>query len=131
MRFEVPQFIDVEDKIFGPLTLKQFIYLIGGGALAYLSYKIVPFPFNLILVVAFAGFALALAFYRLNNRPFLEVVQSYVKYKIASKIYIWQRAPATKKSDAPVVAPVPVAPAKDTSEKRISTLAQNLDILDQ
>jgi len=30
MRFEVPQFIEVEDKIFGPFTWKQFIYLMGG-----------------------------------------------------------------------------------------------------
>ncbi len=33
MRFEVPQFIDVEDKIFGPFTFKQFLYLAGGAGL--------------------------------------------------------------------------------------------------
>ncbi|MFM2424198.1 MAG: hypothetical protein RLZZ70_589, partial [Candidatus Parcubacteria bacterium] len=30
MQFEVPQFIEIEDKIFGPLTWKQFLY-VGGG----------------------------------------------------------------------------------------------------
>ena len=34
MMFSVPQFIDVEDKIIGPLTLKQFIYLAGGAGLS-------------------------------------------------------------------------------------------------
>jgi hypothetical protein len=29
MQFRVPQFIDIEDKLFGPLTFKQFIYLAG------------------------------------------------------------------------------------------------------
>jgi len=30
MRHEVPQFIDIEDKIFGPLTFFQGLYLLGG-----------------------------------------------------------------------------------------------------
>ena len=38
MRFSVPQFIDVEDKIFGPLTLKQGIYRVGAVGAAYLIY---------------------------------------------------------------------------------------------
>ena len=44
MRFEVPQFIEIEDKIIGPLTWKQFIYLAGGvGALLILYYLIDSF----------------------------------------------------------------------------------------
>ena len=27
MQYQVPQFIEVEDKIFGPLTFKQFLYI--------------------------------------------------------------------------------------------------------
>jgi hypothetical protein len=82
MRFEVPQFIDVEDKIFGPLTFKQFIYLVGGGGTCYLSYKLVLFPFWIILSAGFAIFALLLAFYRLNNRPFIEVAQNWLTFKL-------------------------------------------------
>ena len=43
MQFQVPQFIEIEDKIFGPLTFKQFIYLAGGGGLCFLLYTILPF----------------------------------------------------------------------------------------
>ena len=42
MRFQVPQFIEVEDKIFGPLTLKQFIYVFGGGGLCFVFYTFLP-----------------------------------------------------------------------------------------
>jgi len=35
MRFEVPQFIDVEDKLFGPLTFTQFVYLAGSGGISF------------------------------------------------------------------------------------------------
>ena len=31
MRATVPQFIDVEDRVIGPLTIKQFLYLLAGG----------------------------------------------------------------------------------------------------
>ena len=55
MRFQVPQFIDIEDKIFGPLTFKQFVYLAGGGGLAFLIYKSVPFMLALPLMLAVIG----------------------------------------------------------------------------
>ena len=42
MQYQVPQFIDVEDKIFGPFTFKQFIYMIGGIALSYIIYRFIP-----------------------------------------------------------------------------------------
>ena len=46
MQFQVPQFIEIEDKIFGPLTFKQFIYLAGGVGASivlwlYIPYKII------------------------------------------------------------------------------------------
>ena len=77
MRFEVPQFIDVEDKIFGPLTFKQFIYLAGGVGLAYVSYKLVPAPISWILALAFVILGLLLAFYKVNSRTFIEIAQAF------------------------------------------------------
>ena len=132
MRFEVPQFIDVEDKMFGPFTFKQFIYLAGGAGLAYVSWKIVPFPFSILLALAFIAFAGMLAFYKLNNRPFIEVAQSFLNFSMKSKIYIWRRAPAPKPKAAPVAPTkiVPKPPTKKFDEKTITDLAQNLDILD-
>ncbi len=128
MRFEVPQFIDVEDKIFGPLTFKQFIYLIGGAGLAYVSYKLVPFPFWVILSGAFVIAGLLLAFYKVNNRPFIEVAQNWVTFMIKGKLYIWERSKPILKKPEP--APVPKAPEKIYTEKTVTDLAQNLDILD-
>lgn len=91
MQYQVPQFIEVEDKIFGPLTLKQFVYLVGGGGLCYIIFKIIPFPFSFLFILPIAGFSLALAFYKVNNRPFINVVESAIKYAIQSKLYIWKK----------------------------------------
>jgi hypothetical protein len=131
MRFEVPQFIDVEDKIFGPLTFKQFIYLGGGAGLAYVSYKILPFPFWPILTLGFVGLGLLLAFYKLNNRTFIQIAQSWLAFMIKSKLYIWKRSPPKIEPPKPAAPmPVPKPVSKEVTDKTISDLAQNLDILD-
>ena len=130
MRFEVPQFIDVEDKIFGSLTFKQFIYLVGGGALAYVSYKLIPTPFWIPVSLAAVVLALALAFYKLNNRPFLEVAQSWLSYQFKNKLYIWKRSPPIMSKPVAIVKPVPKAPEKIFTAETADTLAHNLDIMD-
>lgn len=131
MRFEVPQFIDVEDKIFGPLTFKQFIYLAGGAGLGFASFKLIPFPFWIPISIGLVVFGGMLAFYKINNRPFIEIAQSWVNFKLKGKLYIWKRNPV-KSVEKP--APVPVeknpAPEKQVTVDTIKSLARNLDILD-
>ncbi|PJE74530.1 MAG: hypothetical protein COV01_00655 [Candidatus Taylorbacteria bacterium CG10_big_fil_rev_8_21_14_0_10_41_48] len=99
MRFQVPQFIEVEDKIFGPLTIKQFIYLVGGAGLSFLVYSIVGnFYISLVFILPIIMFAVALAFYKINNKPFINTVEAAFKYFFGEKLYIW------KKVDKQVVA---------------------------
>jgi hypothetical protein len=92
MRFQVPQFIEVEDKIFGPLTLKQFIYMVGGGGLSFMIYVFLD-----SLILAFIPMAIimsvsaTLAFFKINNKPFIEVVEAAFHYYIGSKLYIWKK----------------------------------------
>lgn len=92
MRFQVPQFIDVEDKIFGPLTLKQFIYLAGGGGLCFLIYVILDSVFlaTIPMILVMAGSA-ALAFYKVNNKPLVSVIEYAFKYWLGSKLYVWRK----------------------------------------
>lgn len=94
MRFQVPQFIDVEDKIFGPLTLKQFIYLAGGGGLSFTIYRILgSFLFAAIPIIVIMTFSATLAFYKINNKPFIYIVEAAFKYYFGSKLYIWKKGP--------------------------------------
>jgi hypothetical protein len=92
MRFQVPQFIEVEDKIFGPLTLKQFLYLAGSGGLIFIIYSFIGNLFITILfVIPIAGIGLALAFYKINNKPFIFVLEAALKYYFSEKLYIWRK----------------------------------------
>ncbi len=90
MRFEVPQFIDIEDKIFGPLTWRQFLYLGGGigmGVVLFLTAHILVFLFIGLPLAVAAG---ALAFFPVNNRPFIFFLESIFNYLMSSKLYLWR-----------------------------------------
>jgi len=92
MQFQVPQFIEVEDKIFGPLTIKQFLYLAGGAGAAAAIYIYFPIKILAILIIIpLVAFALALAFYKINNKPFIDVVEASFYYYIGSKLYLWRK----------------------------------------
>ncbi len=91
MRFQVPQFIEVEDKIFGPLTIKQFIYIAGGAGLSFIFFRLLPLPIAIILMIVVIVFVLALAFYQINNRPLLYVLQSAFGFLISNKLYLWKK----------------------------------------
>lgn len=91
MRFQVPQFIEVEDKIFGPLTIKQFIYIAGAGGLSFLLYTYLNFYIALLFIIPVVALGLALAFYKINNRPFIDVIEAGFKYALTSKLYIWKK----------------------------------------
>jgi len=92
MRFQVPQFIEVEDKIFGPLTLKQFIYLAGGGGISFVIYSwLKSFAWSIIPILIVLAISATFAFYKVNNKPFVNVLESAFKYYFGNKLYIWKK----------------------------------------
>ena len=91
MQFQVPQFIEVEDKIFGPLTFRQFVYLVGGGALCFILYRFLPIYISVFLIIPAAGLSLALAFYQINNKPFIFTLEAAIRYYLGSRLYLWQK----------------------------------------
>jgi uncharacterized membrane protein len=130
MQFKVPQFIDVEDKLFGPLTFKEFAYLAGGGGLVYVIYKLLPIWMALPLMFIVAGFAAALTFYKINGKPFIYYVQAGLLYSIKSKLYIWkQHLQKPKEQKEKVEMETKSLPTMTKS--RLKDLAWSLDVLDQ
>ena len=91
MRFEVPQFIEIEDKIFGPLTWRQFIYVGGGVGLAAVLFFLTPFVIFVIFGMPVAVLTFLLGFYPVNNRPFAQFLESAVRYLRGNKLYLWRK----------------------------------------
>jgi len=91
MQFQVPQFIDVEDKIFGPFTFKQFVYVIGGGGLAFVMLRFIPSPLNWPFAMAAGGLGAAFAFVEIHKKPLIYFVEAAFWYLIRKKLYIWKK----------------------------------------
>jgi len=100
MQFQVPQFIDTEDKIVGPLTLKQFGFVAAGGILSAILYFTVLLWLWVIGSIIIFGAAIALAFVKIEGRPFINVLISAFNFYWRPQTYIWQ-------AEKPVVARVP------------------------
>jgi hypothetical protein len=131
MQFQVPQFIEIEDKIFGPLTLKQFLYLAGGAGAVIALYIYIPWKIVAIIIdIPIIAFALALTFYKINDKPFVDVVQSAFYYFLGSKLFLWKKAekkPVTQLQDQIQKAKSLVSVPKMSGSK-LKDLTWSLDI---
>jgi len=126
MRFEVPQFIEVEDKIVGPLTWRQFIYVAGGTGVLILCYFLLPFILFAIIGLPFAALAGSLAFHRINNRPFSIFLESFVSYVRKGKLYLWRKE--HEQIITEYTAPAELdTPTIESGKKHLTTLAQKLE----
>lgn len=103
MQFHFPQYIDIEDKIFGPLTFKQAIYVAGGAGGIYLVYRLLPSLtfISVPLMVAIAALTWALAFYPTQKlgKPFIEILQAGISYAFREKLYTWKKLPKELKAE--------------------------------
>jgi hypothetical protein len=91
MEFSIPQFIEREPKIIGPLTLKQFIYIGSAGGLALILYFTIPFFYFILASIVLVLSALALAFLNINGIPLPTVIKNFLFFSIAPRIYIWKK----------------------------------------
>ena len=94
MQFHVPQFIDIEDKLFGPFTFKQGVYVAGGLGAAFVIYRLIPYLiFSAPIIAAVAILTWALAFYPKEKlgKPFIEILEAGLKYSIREKLYTWKK----------------------------------------
>lgn len=132
-QYQVPQFIEVEDKIFGPLTLKQFIYLAGGGGLCLIFFTLLPFWLFILLSLPVVVGAAALAFYQVNGRPLIHSLEHGFSYFIGSKLYLWRPREASVAKNAPSAAPeVPATLGVPTlSRSKLRDLSWSLNIKDR
>ncbi len=128
MEHQVPQFIEMESKIIGPLTLKQFVYIAGGIGLLFLLLRYLPFFIAVLLGIPTVGFASALAFYKINNKPFEHTVEAAIKYYTSSRFFLWKKYTSVKSQPTAVhEKKTPVRVVRLTRSK-LRELAGSLDV---
>ncbi|PIR66963.1 MAG: hypothetical protein COU51_01105 [Parcubacteria group bacterium CG10_big_fil_rev_8_21_14_0_10_36_14] len=126
-QFVVPQFIDVEDKIIGPITTRQFIIMLATLLLDFIGYKLLTFIFFILFLLIVTGFAIVVAFAKVNGQPFhyflLNLFQTFRK----PGLRIWQKDITDaelkqKAKTAPILAPKVVINKERPTASKLSEL---------
>jgi len=133
MQFKVPQNIDMEDKIIGPMTMSQFFYVLFGGIVIYLLFNKLAVNGHSFLFVLLAfpiGLAsLALAFVKVQDRPFPQFVVAALRYFSLPRIRVWrhQEEKIGQKTVIKRQPPPGPSPKKQLDNLRVRELAEILD----
>jgi hypothetical protein len=130
MRYTVPQFIDVEDKILGPITVRQFIIMLITSGLMFVQYSLLTF--GAFLLMGLPTFALGgvVAFMRINGQPFhyflLNMAQTFSKPRLRS----WNKDLSDGELNALISAPPPKPPEqKVVKEALVSSKLSELSLV--
>lgn len=128
MLSNVPQFIDIEDKIVGPLTAKQLGWLALGGVILLVLWSVLSIGAFIAAAVFVAILFVGLAFYRPYNQTLLNFILSSVGFLFKPKMYIWKRLPDKEirkeivKEEAPVI-----IEKKNINEEKLQEISKLLD----
>jgi hypothetical protein len=130
MMFNVPQYIDVEDKVAGPFTAKQLMWMFGMGAVLLVLWNILEQGAFIMAAIPVAVVFVALTFYRPYGQPLIKFISFGVLFFFRPKLYSWKRMTRTRAqmSSRERLSNIPEKKEKQApEEKDIISLARMLD----
>ena len=119
-QFVVPQFIDNEDKILGPITVRQFVIVLVAGLLDFIFYKLFDFVLFLIVGIPFSGFALVIAFIKINAQPFHFFLLNLFQTLKKAPRRVWNKTLKDREVRQYIVKPPPPPPPPPPKKEFIS-----------
>lgn len=92
MRFSVPQYITIEDKLIGLLTFRQLFLLLGAFFITFIATKFLPVFFWVIIGFISFGLGIAMGWLRVNGKPLLNQIPEIFEYflSFSGKKYLWR-----------------------------------------
>jgi hypothetical protein len=131
-QFVVPQFIDVEDKVIGPVTVRQFIIILVGGGLIFVCYKLSDFTLFLLEFVIIALITFVVAFIKINGRPIHYFLLNVIQTLRRPRVQIWQKFYTNAELRSFTKTPTPTLPPqiKTKNRARVTRLAELALIVD-
>jgi len=98
-QFTVPQFIDVEDKIFGPITIRQFLILLVGGIVCFIAYRYGDLAMFALTLAIIGGLSLTFAFVKVNGQSFHYFILNIVQTTRRPSLRAWNKTYENKELD--------------------------------
>ncbi len=130
-KFVVPQFIDVESKILGPITVRQFATVAVGAVFLFAAYKLATFNLFLIWATLILGATMLLAFFKFNGLPFhifmLNVVSTYKRPMLRVWLKEEYKPVKESKNNKDKAEEKFFVPKKEFSSEKLSELALIID----
>ncbi|MFB6226088.1 MAG: PrgI family protein [Candidatus Paceibacteria bacterium] len=90
-QFVVPQYIDVENKIFGPISVRQFLILLTAAVLIFVIYQFLTFILFIIATLLVGGLAIVFAFVEIKGQKFHYFVLNLFQYAKKDKLRVWDK----------------------------------------
>ena len=128
-QFVVPQFIDVEDKILGPITVRQFVMMIVGGLFLVIAYKLFDISLFIFMVLLTLGLIGLFGFFKVNGRPFHFFLIAIFQVSTKPRLRVWNNADVDMgdRGEEHVVAVKPPAVTKHLTRSRLTEIALQVD----
>lgn len=124
-QFTVPQFIDVEDKIIGPITTRQFLILMAATIISAIAYKIFDFSLFATVFIVTLFTAAMFAFVRVNGRPFHLFVLNLSQTLRRSPLRVWLLVAMPESA----ILPDDTQEKEEIATKKVNLQASRLDQL--
>ena len=128
-QFTVPQFIDVESKIIGPLTVRQFMIILGAAVIIGISFKLFDFTLFLTIGVVTLLTAVIFAFIKINGRPFHLFLLNAVQTIRRPGLRVWNNRLMVTEAEPNIAikAEAPTAAPRIYQKSRLAELALVVD----
>jgi hypothetical protein len=126
----VPQFIDVEDKIIGPISVRQFVVLLVGAGFMFMTYFILRFTTAVFVMVVELGIFVAFAFAKVNGQNLHYFLLVLLQTTKKPTVRIWDKSidlSDLKKKHEPLTPATVILPTKHVSQSRLAQLSLMVD----
>lgn len=119
----VPQFLDVEDRIIGPITVRQFIEILVGSLIIFIFYKSFDFSLFLVSGLLVFGITMLFAFAKINGQPFHNFLLNFIATLKNPKLKIWKKVVNTAEIKAGWQKPAEAKAATPLIKRQVITAA--------
>jgi|GEM_PF-225227 len=132
MQFAVPQFTEVEDRLIGSLTLKQFLVMLAAGGVILVFWTALgPGFLFFMLAIPIALFGVAMALGKYNGRPLFTYLMPFAAFVSSTKLMVFRRetnvTSVSRWRPAEDKGPQQAAPDLEPAESRLKKLAYLMD----